>query len=148
MRRKHFLPLKALKFISTSHQLRDVKKQHVGEVLKALEDVPSRPVFVDRFDLWPPLQYSAFMLHKGVGERNACDRPLPDLFLQACGTQTILWCVCLSSRWIKLPIVVGNFTLVPLFQVAQAVHSGYYWSLSTPPQTWVQHQNKFGIFPP
>lgn len=51
MRRKHFLPLKALKFISTSHQLRDVKKQHVGEVLKALEDVPSRPVFVDRFDL-------------------------------------------------------------------------------------------------
>lgn len=31
-------------------------------------------LFVDRFDLWPLLQDSTFMLHKGVGARNACDQ--------------------------------------------------------------------------
>lgn len=70
---------------------------HVREVLKAPEDILSHPVFVNRFDLWPFLQYSAFMLHKaGVGERNAFDQPLSRFFyfFTAKLTEHKLFCDC------------------------------------------------------
>lgn len=78
------------------------------------DDVPSHPVFADRFC---PLTSSLLRYDRDVGEKNACRRPQPGPFLQACGTQTVGWRkLCLSNH----PIVVGKVTLALLFLVAQS----------------------------
>lgn len=69
------------------------------------DDVPSHPAFADRFC---PRTSSPLRYNRGVGEKNACQRPHPVPFLQACGTQTVGWRkLCLSWRWIKLSHCCG-----------------------------------------
>lgn len=59
-------------------------------------------LFVNRFDLRSPLQYSRAVLPKGVGERNACDWPLAVLCL-ASRMQTISSSICLFIQANPVP---------------------------------------------
>lgn len=71
------------------------------------DDVPSHPVFADRFC---PLTSSPLRYDRDVGEKNACRRPQPGPFDAS---------FAFLGGESNHPIVVGKVTLVLLFLVAQ-----------------------------